>query len=82
MYADDRATGVILQEKNHAKWKNALSEREKTLIVSSLFEEAVHLGYAHWNREGIQRYASIAPGFMNYFQYLWAKVKNRTRFMD
>lgn len=81
MYADDRATGVVFQEKNHAKWKAALSEAEKKQIVSALFQEATRLEYAYWNDEEIKQYESSRPLCMGYFKYLWAKLKNRSRLM-
>jgi len=67
MYKNERASGEIVTHKRD-KWETELTDAEKRTIVSTLFSDAVSLGY-DWNEKRVKKF--FKPGYELFFKFLY-----------
>jgi hypothetical protein len=56
MYEDSRVTGHVTDTGKRARWKSELTEKEKKLVVSALYREALTFQYTGWQQNDVRRY--------------------------
>jgi hypothetical protein len=56
MFSEARMVGTVVNQSTSKRWKDVLTEREKAIVVSTLYKESLALGYSHWKENEIRRY--------------------------
>ncbi|MFX1453251.1 MAG: sulfotransferase, partial [Promethearchaeota archaeon] len=83
MFEDSRVIGVVKNQSHNYRWLTELSDKEKKIAISTLFDVAIKLDYSEWKKEYVLKYYhAFYAKFINFIYRRFIDILQKIKFRD